>query len=71
MPPSFANVILFALAALQEQRSDSEVNNSDLARGLRSFATLRSVVPSGRFTNRVTKVVRTQFELCQRENYRS
>ena len=52
--PSFANVILFvfqtgyanALAALPEQRSDSEVKNPDRLRGLRSFATLRSVTPS-------------------------
>ena len=43
---SFANVILFALAALQEQHSDSEVKNPDRLRGLRSFATLRSVTPS-------------------------
>jgi hypothetical protein len=47
--PSFANVILFALEALQEQRSDSEVKNPDLERGLRSFATLRSVAPQELF----------------------
>ena len=51
---SFVDVILFvfqtgyanALAVLKEQRSDSEVKNPDLAQGLRSFATLRSVTPS-------------------------
>lgn len=42
MHPRFANVILFALAALKEQHSDSEVKNPDLVQGLKSFATLRS-----------------------------
>jgi hypothetical protein len=55
--PSFANVILFvfqtgcanALAALKEQPSDSELKHPELARGLRSFATLRSVAPAEPF----------------------
>jgi len=40
--PGFANAILFALAALKQQRSDSEGKNLDLVQGLRSFVTLRS-----------------------------
>jgi hypothetical protein len=44
-----------ALAALEEQRSDREVKNLDLAQGLRSFATLHSA-PLREASYRMTKV---------------